>query len=391
MKLRIFLVPLVAAAGLFGVSSYASAGHVPTTRNINVGGGGSGIAANDFFPNEVTIQKGDTLHFTNPYEEIHTTTYVPGTPQPIDIPDFIIPNPSGPGVIFNPLAFDPSNATSSTTVFDPHAYYNSGVMFADGSSADVVFETVGSFKFLCLLHRGMELAVNVSGTPITIAAQADLDKKGDAQRDAFIASGSAIAADAPLTKVTDASGASTWSLQVGATQGQADVMQFLPPGATRISTGDSVKWSTITDTPHTVTFGKQVNPIMMFGQNTGFNPAAALPSGGSTYSGGDANSGLMDVSGWLPGGTSYALTFTKAGTYTYVCLLHSDQGMAGTIVVSDNASAAAPAPQTIKAPNTGTGGAARTGGSLLPALLVLGLAGVTLAAAGTRVAAKNEA
>jgi plastocyanin len=229
----------------------------------------------------------------------------------------------------------------------------------------------------------------VKGTPVTIATQADLDKKGDAQRDAFIASGKAIAADAPLTKVTDASGAATWSLQIGATQGQTDVMQFLPPGATNISTGDTVNWSTNTETPHTVTFGTQVNPIMTFGQNTGFNPAAALPSGGSTYNGGDANSGLMDAAGALPGGTSYSLTFAKAGTYTYVCLLHADQGMAGTIVVSDRASAQSAPP--IKAPDTGTGGANRTGGSLLPALLTLGLAGVALAAAGARVAAKEEA
>lgn len=386
MKLRLLLIPLVAAAALFGVSSYASAGHVPTTRNINVGGGGSGVAANGFFPNEVTIQKGDTLHFANPYEELHTTTYVPGTPQPIAVPDVVIPNPSGPGVIFNPLAINPSNAASTTTVFDPHAYYNSSLLFK-GEAADVLFDTVGSFKFLCLFHRGMELAVNVSGTPIAIASQADLDKKGAAQRDAFIASGSAIAAGSELTKVTSASGASTWSLQAGATQGQVDVMQFLPPGATRISTGDTVKWTTTSDTPHTVTFGTQVNPIMTFGQNTGFNPAAALPSGGPTYSGGDANSGLIDDSGELPGGTSFSLTFTKAGTYTYVCLLHSDQGMAGSIVVSDKASAE-PAPP-IKPPNTGTGGAAGTGSSWLPALLLLGLAGAALAAAGARSAPRH--
>ena len=82
---------------------------------------------------------------------------------------------------------------------------------------------------------------------------------------------------------------------------------------------------------------------------------------------------------------------TKAGTYTYVCLLHADQGMAGTIVVSDKAAAAPSSPGPIKAPNTGTGGATRTGGSLLPALLMLAIAGVGLAAAGTRVAVKDEA
>jgi plastocyanin len=261
-------------------------------------------------------------------------------------------------------------------------------MFADGSSVDVVFETVGSFKFICLFHRGMELAVDVVGTPVTIATQDALDKEGAALRDSYIAAGKAIAAAVPQTKTTSGSGASTWDLQAGATQGQADVVQFLPAGPLKISTGDSVKWTSITDTPHTVTFGEPFDPIAQNGAILSFSPAAALPSGGASYSGGAANSGLMDKTGQVPGGSSYTLTFTKAGTYTYVCLLHADQGMKGTIVVSDNA-ATTPA---ITPPNTGTGGAAAgRDGAWLPALLMLAVAGAALALAGTRGIAKRRA
>lgn len=388
MKLKLLLIPLVAVIGVLGVSSQASANHTPQTRTITVGGGADGVAANDFFPDVVTIQKGDTIHFSNTHNEIHTTTYVPGVPEPMPVPAFVIPNPSGPGVVFNPLAFDPTNpAAGAVTDFNPHKYFNSGVMFKDASS-DVIFNVVGDFKFLCLVHEGMEFNISVVGTPVTIDTQDAIDKVGKSQSDAFITAGNAIIAAATQTKVTDASGTSTWDSQVGVTKGQVDVLEFLPAGPLNISTGDSVKWTTITGTPHTVTFGEPFNPIVMFGQYTTFSPAAALPSGGATYSGSN-NSGLMDASGQLPGGTSYTLTFTKAGTYTYICLLHGDQGMDGTIVVSDKAPA--PAPMPIKAPNTGTGGSAGGDGSWLAALLILSVAGVALVTAGARTAVKNEA
>ena len=77
MKLKLLLVPVLALAGILGVSSYAGASPVPQTRTINVGGGGSGIAANGFFPNLITINKGDTINFLNPYEELHTVTFLP--------------------------------------------------------------------------------------------------------------------------------------------------------------------------------------------------------------------------------------------------------------------------------------------------------------------------
>jgi plastocyanin len=391
MRLKLLLVPLVALAGLLGVSSFVGASAVPQTRIILVGGGGSGVAANDFFPDEITINKGDTITFTNPYEEMHTVTFVPQLPDPLPVPDLIIANPSGPGQIFNPLAFNATNAAGAVTDLDPHTYFNSGFL-AKGDSTDVSFNVAGSYTFLCLFHPGMEINVDVAPQPVTIDSQDDIDALGVTQRDRFIGAGTAIAAAATLNRVTDSSGASTWGLAVGATRGQTDVMQFLPSAPLNISTGDTVKWTSSTQTPHTVTFGTPVNPIAAIGGYTGISAAAALPNGGPTYSGGDANSGLLDSTGQLPGGSSYSLTFTKPGTYTYLCLLHSDQGMAGTIVVSDKSVAPAnPSPQPITAPNTGTGGAAGARGSWLPALLILGIAGVAFVVAGTRAAVRSKA
>jgi plastocyanin len=330
VKIRNLLIPLVALAGVLGAGSYAAAADAPVTRTISVGDDGDGVAVFDFLPHQVTIHQGDTLHFANPSLEGHTTTYVPAG---MDVPGSRIPNASGAGLTINPRFYEPTNAPGKATDVDPLQYYNSGVM-SKGDSVDVVFSAVGNFKFICLFHPGMELAVDVTSTAGTTASQADLDKQGDAQRDALIASGKAIIAAAQQTKVTDASGVSTWDLQAGADPGQTEVMRFLPDRPLRISTGDTVKWTTKVFAPHTVTFGD--------------SPEAA-PAGESIYNGGNANSGVMyapngrDTAGRdlppAPAGSTYTLTFPRAGTYTYVCLIHANQGMTGTIVVTDKAPA----------------------------------------------------
>ncbi|MER3486217.1 MAG: hypothetical protein C4345_09830 [Chloroflexota bacterium] len=35
----------------------------------------------------------------------------------------------------------------------------------------------------------------------------------------------------------------------------------------------------------------------------------------------------------LPFGTTFSVTFTKPGTYPYMCVLHDELGMVGTIVI----------------------------------------------------------
>jgi plastocyanin len=65
------------------------------------------------------------------------------------------------------------------------------------------------------------------------------------------------------------------------------------------------------------------------------NPRIFFPSGGRTYSGtGYVNSGVPPD---LSKPFRYSLTFTKAGTYNYLCLLHAPV-MSGTVIVRQRAS-----------------------------------------------------
>ena len=117
------------------------------------------------------------------------------------------------------------------------------------------------------------------------------------------------------------------------------------------------------------------------------------PAGGTTYNGtGVVNTGALGQ-GFVA--TSASITFTTPGTYTYVCLVHADQAMTGTVVVT-GAAPAAPAPTPtagaaatgISAPNTGTGPEPVSGlAGWLPPLLVAMFMGVSFVAAGVRVRA----
>ena len=61
------------------------------------------------------------------------------------------------------------------------------------------------------------------------------------------------------------------------------------------------------------------------------NPLVALPQGGATFDGTTmVSSGVVAADS--PGPKDYSLSFTKPGTYTYVCLLHAAVLPDGTIV-----------------------------------------------------------
>ncbi len=398
MKLKLLLVPLVALAGLLGISGAVHAAPAPPaqTFNVRVGDAVGQDLANQFLPQTITIHKGDSIHFVVG-GDLHTVSYLP--PGMADAP-LTIQNPVGPGQVFNPIVNDPTNPSASPTEFDPQKYYNSGIVFP-GLTADVHFNVIGSWTFICHIHAGMKMDLTVTGDPADVQSQADLDTKADAQRDAIVANDEALVNSVHTTKTTTGS-ASTWELAagIGSRDDVQDVLQFLPAEPLKITTGDTVHWTSHTNTPHTVTFlnGAPFPDVTVNIQNpgnppllVGFNPGAILPSGGTTQDGSAfTNSGFIDQNGAFPGGTNYAQTFTKAGTYLYLCMLH--QGMAGTIVVSDRAAAVVAQPTApITAPNTGSGPDASGQGPWAISLAMIALAGAGVVVVGARGVWKHDA
>ncbi len=163
----------------------------------------------------------------------------------------------------------------------------------------------------------------------------------------MVAFASPAGAGLAFAAAPNASGPQTYTVLVGAESPAigVDLMGFFP-GTLNVHVGDTVMWWQNSHEPHTVTFlaGAPLSqyPLLMPAPrnplNTPlmFNPAAVdrtRPAGGmyngTTY----ANSGLMSED---PGQLrSYSLTFTRAGTYNYICLVHG-QMMSGRIIVSQS-------------------------------------------------------
>ncbi len=134
----------------------------------------------------------------------------------------------------------------------------------------------------------------------------------------------------------------TWKVAIGGETPDHGVQaQIFAPATITINAGDTVTWTMAAGFDHTVTFLSRAKlPDLAIPENGGkllFNPLIALPQGLATYTGkGVAGSGLL-----MGKDKSYSLTFTKPGSYAYLCLLHP--GMTGTVIVQP---AGSPLPMT---------------------------------------------
>lgn len=126
----------------------------------------------------------------------------------------------------------------------------------------------------------------------------------------------------------------TWTVIAGG--GTRDGTVFLNayfPRTLEVGTGDTVRWQF--EGFHNVAFlGGTAMPPLVVPEGDGLllNPQVVFPVGGSSYAGmGYVNSGTPPEPGKPH---AYTLTFTKPGTYRYVCVIHGP-GMGGTVVVKE--------------------------------------------------------
>ena len=117
-------------------------------------------------------------------------------------------------------------------------------------------------------------------------------------------------------------GPAIWLVNAGASQ-SAEALQSLNfyPQSISVNAGDTVQWNYPTGEPHTVTL---LGPRATVAAPN--DPTNAAPAGPTTYDGTTYVS-----SGFLLLGKSYRMTFLKAGSYQYYCLIHP--GMQGTVNV----------------------------------------------------------
>jgi plastocyanin len=267
------------------------------------------VQAFDYYPNQTTIDVGDSITWNNTQNEPHVVAIPPAGQTP----------PPGP----------PQPPVGGKT-FDGSSYISSGFM-APNSTYTVKFTKAGTYTVYCLIHQPemvSTIVVQPAGTAYP-KSQGQYLAEGAADLSYDLGVGTASIATFPYP-------AGGTHLAAGISPGlaagppaQTTVMRFMDAGNldgqplnTTIPVGTTLTWTNqANNAPHTVSF-----PVA--GQALPPGPPDGPAAGGATYDGTAYTS-----SGVIPPGGSYSLTFTARGTYTYYCQFHAPEGMTGTVTV----------------------------------------------------------
>jgi len=324
--------------------------------------------AYSFYPDNITIHVGDSVTWKkNSDGEPHTVTFL----GPDDkLPDFLASAPGGPPpqlpasgpfpkLNVNPAVVFPAGGNT----YDGSAFTSSGAL-ADNIPGppvyNLTFTKPGTYKYVCLIHTAQypdgsrspmvgtvtvvaaDAALPMTPAQVDAAAQADIAGDAALGTSHEQAAKSSAPPDSPGPNGTTVHHVSVGYIVETPDKDQVDQRRFNPEVLT-IDQGDTVVWSSPTDHLfHNVIFGEpNAQPITIEPQPQGppkvtapfevfFPVGGPMNSGSGTYSSGIIV-GPKDAPG--PFATSYSLTFNAPGTYNYICGLHGDQGMKGTIIV----------------------------------------------------------
>lgn len=313
----------VLVGGVAAFALTASPGQTATNYTLWAGAESmdQSLQLEEFAPKSVTVRTGDTVTWHVGSTEFHTVNFLNGAAGG----PFIQVGELGP--FLNPLAAFPMGEPT----FDGAAMAGSGLLIKDDSFS-LTFTKPGTYAYLCLIHPEMkgEIVVRDSGqvpSPEQVTQQARNELASEI-------AGRGL----PLLQKEPQEGTAT----AGDGDGYIDLMRFMP-GDITVQAGETVTWvnQEPTGTPHTVTFlagADAPDLVIPQPQPDGppvilLNPAVIAPSGGATFDGtAPANSGMIGNAPDYPT-NAYSLTFTAPGTYEYLCLLHAEAGMTGTVTV----------------------------------------------------------
>ncbi len=304
---------------------------------------------NSFYPKRIAVRAGDKVSFK--IVGFHNVLFAPKGTTP---PALFVPNPAAPvsgvkdaaGADFwfngqpslapNPQVLGP---TGGKTI-DGSKLVGSGLAVAGPPKPFVVkFPKKGSYKILCSIHPGMSATVTVKGRNADVPGKKQIAKRVKAQKKAAaklakkLVAGDGVPAGNVVIAGNDRKGVAT--------------LAFFP-GTKSVKVGESVEFrlSKKTTEIHNVAFAPEDYAKQLaqtFLGPAGVDPITAYPSqpfgtplvaDGVVHGNGYVNSGVLDVESASPQADKSTVTFTKAGTYAYYCIVHGAE-MKGTITVTD--------------------------------------------------------
>ncbi len=386
---RVLLCVMVATLAVGAASCGSNKSSGAQSRTVQVDGTSDKFNAAflEYFPKRVTVHPGDTVDFHENWTgEPHTVTMGtlvetglkaaqaagPNAPTPPEMEKLPTLLPEGPGDAHQNAAqpcflasgappSDPATACPKQQQTQPdftgtQTYYNSGFLpendtFKVRLSSDI---KPGTYSFYCNLH-GPEMSgsIVVLNKDRSIPSAETNDKAAESEKAAGVAKllpdyTKAKAGQFPLPGVKNVAGYGSGAYQQG-------LIDEMIPAEINAKVGEKVTWTVIG--PHTISFGKapiepgkyltkapdgawhlNAQAFMPAGfpqapQSNGPPPQqpTVTPLDGGTYDGTGYKSTGVLVS-FPPALVGPSITFTKAGTYAYVCLIHPKMG--GVVTVS---------------------------------------------------------
>lgn len=306
----------------------------------------TGAGVNNFLIDRVTINAGDTVVWNGASlaHGFHTVDIpaLGGSDLPLILPTgktvggvldaggnpFWF-NGKVPQVGFNPQLFGPSGGH----VYNGSHRVDSGLPLGKPHDFAVTFTKPGVYKFYCDVHYGMVgyVVVKPKGKPVPTAAQ-DAAKLR-AEELAYTVEARRVARTTVPAR----------SVSLGASgPGGLEVFAMFP-AVLHVKKGATVRFFMSRDTreTHTATFGPAayLTPLAKSFQAPIPAPQAIYPSDPpghivltpTSHGNGFANTGALDRDRATPPAPAGTITFTKPGTYHFICLIHPF--MRGTIIV----------------------------------------------------------
>jgi plastocyanin len=303
---------------------------------------GLGSQALAFLPNELWINTGDSIRWTFPTHERHTITFMrPGQTRPASFgPVFGIPV-GCPGLLPDGSVFDGSGCVTS------------GILRLDENTTtaptySVSFPTAGNFKFVCLVHADMTGVVHVLSLSDPLPHDQDFYDT-QALRNQLLLVGDASSLEGQTSRRGGLGGAQSNEVTAGvgeiitttgAGSQTASLMRFLRDTIV-VHVGDTVEWTMLDPSiSHTVTFGTEPADPRPSSANVTLTSdgarQAVIVSATDNVNSGFLTGAPQDratLAQAPPGVTRFRVTFTVPGTFNYICAIHDELNMLGTVIV----------------------------------------------------------
>jgi plastocyanin len=257
---------------------------------------------------------------------------------------------SNPQVFFPSRAPDAPVETYSGTGYRNSGLLSNGTVVPPNEAYSLTFDTPGAYQYLCLIHPTTMIGEVIvePANAADVPAQEDIDAMAEAEIAPLLEEAEAIravAAETDMVRTEPGPNETTiWHIPAGVSgkDPRIEIYDFIPKELS-IQEGDTVIWTSVFF--HQVIFHpgqpapEFVVPTPVEGEELPrliIPPEVAFPVKPSGEFDGTQlfSSGLIGtLGGPLPGGTTFAMTFTEPGSYDYVCATHRPLGMEGVITV----------------------------------------------------------